>query len=69
VTTGMTNSLHGIEHETTSKIFISMDMLPYTLVVSGTTVTVFRVEQKMGEKRSPSQVQEPSVAPAPQVQH
>ena len=48
VTTGMTNSLTTwIEHETTSKTSVPIDRLPYTLVDSATTITVFRAEQKI----------------------
>ena len=54
VTTGMTNSVTTwIEHETTSKTSIPIDRLPYTLVDSATTITVFRAEQKISGEPGP----------------
>jgi hypothetical protein len=59
----------GISSDITAKTTIPTNMIPWTGTVSQTTVAVFRVEQKMDEIKSPNKVPEPSVAPAPQVQH
>jgi len=52
---GAISSSKGIGTEKISKTFIPVDKLPYTLVVAGATVTVFRVAQKMDASKSPGQ--------------